>query len=168
VDLWKLERNIYPVSPEAVDIRIIIGMIRMVWETSFQQAGASLELVAAEKAQNPDGPFYVSAERLLCCCLVDNLVANALDITAPEGVVSICWDNREGNRLITVHSPGVIPIENRGRLLEKGLGWAKSDPEGIRAYSARLMAEAMGGTLDIESTDTSGTIQTLCLQAVDI
>ncbi len=165
VDLWKLERNIYPVFRKTVDISRIIGMVRMEMDDSLRKANVNLEYLAADGTRDPEASFLVYAEKLLCCSLVDTILMNALDTSVPGGTIGIFLKNQEGDRLFQVRSSGVIPVDLRNRMLEKGFGWVKSDPDGIRTYLARLIAEVLGGCLEVESTEDAGTVQTLRIPA---
>jgi signal transduction histidine kinase/CheY-like chemotaxis protein len=104
---------------------------------------------------------YVVADRQRLKQVLLNLLANAVKYNRPGGDVTISYE-RVGEHLrikITDTGPG-IPAAKRERLFEpfERLGAEQSDVEGagIGLALSRRLAEAMNGTVDVESVEGEG------------
>jgi two-component system sensor histidine kinase BaeS len=96
---------------------------------------------------------------------VDNLVANAVLHGSAEGEIRVSAVLRAEAICVSVADSGAgIPAEELARIFDPGV---RLDPEqpgmGLGLYVARAVAEAHGGTLDVESALGEGTTFTLSL-----
>jgi CheY-like chemotaxis protein len=66
--------------------------------------------------------------------------------------------------VLTVHNPGMVPPEVAGRFFEKYVTSGKSGGTGLGTYSARLMARAQHGDLELKTSAAAGTTLTLTLR----
>jgi two-component system sensor histidine kinase/response regulator len=65
--------------------------------------------------------------------------------------------------VITIHNHGAIPESIRSRFFSKFTTAGKDRGTGLGAYSAKLMAETLRGTIRAETSDEKGTTITLSL-----
>jgi len=92
--------------------------------------------------------------------MLSNLVKNALE-ASPEGVeVGVILDSRS-DYLIEVKNQGEIPLAIRDRFLGRYVTFGKEGGTGLGVYSARLMAQTLGGKLCFHSSKETGTIITI-------
>lgn len=156
--LYKMETGRYDFRPQAVDLREVVTRV-LVDLHSLAEAGQ----VALHLRGSGRGPVYVRGEELLCYSIVANLVKNALEATAPGGQVTL--DLQAGDSVqLAVHNPGVVPPELAARFFEKYVSMGKSGGTGLGTYSARLMARAQEGELELHSGSSEGTTVTLTLR----
>jgi CheY-like chemotaxis protein len=66
--------------------------------------------------------------------------------------------------MLAVHNPGVVPAEIAPRFFDKYVTSGKSGGTGLGTYSARLMARAQHGELQLRTSQESGTSVTLTLR----
>ncbi|HSO66851.1 MAG TPA: hybrid sensor histidine kinase/response regulator, partial [Desulfatirhabdiaceae bacterium] len=163
LDLWKLERGVYRVEPEPVDIPSIISMGLMETDSLSKARNIPVALLVNGLPADPDDRFMISGEMLLCYCMITNLMKNAIEASPPGKTVTIDLRQTAGDSQIHIHNHGVIPIEIRSRFFEKGVTYGKTGAAGLGVYTARLMAEAMGGSLNLKTGDDMDTILTIQL-----
>jgi PAS domain S-box-containing protein len=85
-----------------------------------------------------------------------NLIKNALE-AAPFGSMVTVRIDREKNVVFSVHNFGVIPLEIRSRFFTQYVSYGKKKGSGLGTYGARLVAEALGGTISFTTSEEQGT-----------
>jgi len=165
LDLWKLERGVYAVANEPVDLMEALRLVRIELAELCEKKHVSIDIRVNGGPPDTTDRCMVSGEGLLCCCLLSNLVKNALEASDEGGAVMIDVLRYGEVWHITIHNGCAIPIDIRNRFFEKGVTCGKPGAEGLGAYSARLMAEVMGGSIAIETGDADGTTLTVRLPA---
>jgi signal transduction histidine kinase/CheY-like chemotaxis protein len=155
--LFRMETGSYDFRPKAVDLRDVVTRV-LVDLHSYAEAGAvTLYLQGSERS-----PVFVRAEELLCYSIVANLVKNAVEAAGAGGRVTLSL--RRGDPVtLTVHNPGEVPPDIAGRFFEKYVTRGKSGGTGLGTYSARLMARAQLGELELQTGPAKGTTLTLTL-----
>jgi len=110
----------------------------------------------------PSEPLTVYADRIQIEQVVVNLIDNALK-HSPAGTVVRVYSSGDADHLdIEVHNAGRIAPELMTRLFDP---FTKGDPSstasrfsaGLGLYIAREIAEAHGGTIDVQSSREEGT-----------
>ncbi len=87
--------------------------------------------------------------------IASNLIRNAAQAIEGEGEISAIWE--EGALLIADSGPG-LPERARENLFKPFAGSSKRDGTGLGLAIARDLARAMGGDLELESSDETGTV----------
>ncbi|MFC1857027.1 response regulator [Thermodesulfobacteriota bacterium] len=162
LDLFKMERGVYPLQPVSVDILKIIKKI--VSEAEGQARTKNITFNIINRGNNIAGEdfFRILGEELLCYSILSNLIKNAME-ASPEGqTVSITLDDKESGS-ISVHNRGVVPEEIRDQFFEKYVTSGKSGGTGLGTYSAKLIAETQGGHIKLDTSEEDGTTITLFL-----
>jgi signal transduction histidine kinase len=151
---------------ESVDLG---ELVESVINTDFAEQRNRVELLLPEARL--EGQLDASRMRLL----VRNLVENALRYSSPGGEKLQIRGSRSGDYFelrVTDHGEG-IPAEHLARVTEP---FYRADPARSRAtggiglglYLCRLIAEAHGGLLHIESEPGRGTVVTITLSALTV
>jgi len=96
---------------------------------------------------------------------LDNLIGNAIAVSAPGAAVVVRLTAGEGAVRISVVDTGPgIPAEDLARIFEPGVRLDPGRPgSGLGLAIARAIAEAHGGTLTVESALGAGATFTLTL-----
>ena len=101
--------------------------------------------------------------------MLSNLIGNAVTYTPHGGSVDISLSATDSRLLVRVSDTGPgIPTEDRERVFER---FVRLDParaaggSGLGLAIARWIAEAHGGTLRVESSNSSGTVFAASLPA---
>ncbi|RYY81130.1 MAG: response regulator, partial [Comamonadaceae bacterium] len=158
--LFRMETGTYDFRPQAVDLRDVVTRV-LVDLHSYAEAGAvTLHLRGSTRT-----PVYVRAEALLCYSIVANVVKNAVEAAGAGNRVTLTLHAGEPVKL-TVHNPGEVPPDIASRFFQKYVTRGKSGGTGLGTYSARLMARAQQGELDLQTGPAKGTTLTLTLRPV--
>jgi len=163
LDLFKMERGTYQLS--SVDVNVVHIVEKIITETSriAQTKNLSVVLTLEEKEVSKDDEFLVQGEELLCYSLFANLIKNAVE-ASPEGKeVSIHLMKNEWGE-IRIHNSGAVPEEVREKFFEKYATSGKKSGTGLGTYSAKLITETQGGTIDLETSEETGTTVTVRLR----
>jgi signal transduction histidine kinase/ActR/RegA family two-component response regulator len=155
--LFKMETGTYDFRPQAVDLREVVTRVLVDLHSYAEAAGVTLHMEGSDRT-----PVYVRGEELLCYSIIANLVKNAVEAAGPGQRVSVTL-MRGDPVVLAVHNPGEVPAEIAGRFFEKYVTSGKSAGTGLGTYSARLMARAQLGDLQLH-TGRSGTTLTLSLR----
>jgi signal transduction histidine kinase/DNA-binding response OmpR family regulator len=155
--LFRMETGSYQLKPEAVDLRELVSRVLV----DLHPYAEANRVVLSWQASGPE-PVYVRGEELLCYSILANVLKNAVEAAGAGEQVSIVL--APGDPVaVSVHNPGTVPPEVASRFFEKYVTGRKSGGTGLGTYSARLMARAQHGDLQMR-TGAAGTTVTLTLQ----
>ena len=87
--------------------------------------------------------------------IASNLIRNAAQAIEGDGEISAFWE--DGALLISDSGPGLPPLA-RENLFKPFAGSSKRDGTGLGLAIARDLARSMGGDLELESSDETGTV----------
>lgn len=156
--LFRMETGTYDFRPQAVDLRDVAMRVLVDLHSYAEAGGVLLHLQGSDRS-----PVYVRAEELLCYSIVANVVKNAVEAAGSGNRVTVTVHPGDPVKL-TVHNPGEVPPEVAGSFFEKYVTRGKSGGTGLGTYSARLMARAQQGDLELRTGMASGTTLTLTLR----
>lgn len=165
-DLLKIEQGRYVLQTKRVDLNALIQRVCEENQKIFVSKGLLIEAKFAHSA-NGDGAqtgswqnVQLQGEQLLLYSMLHNLLKNGAEASHSGDRVScelIVSDVIE----IRVHNPGRVPAAVESRFFEKYVSHGKVGGTGLGTYSAKLIAEAHGGTASMTSSDEGGTTVTL-------
>ncbi|OSM07035.1 hybrid sensor histidine kinase/response regulator [Magnetofaba australis] len=156
--LFKIENGDYAVRYAPVDL---MQVIREVWDGCAPIANAkdvTLSGVSADAA-----PFLIQAEESLCYTLFGNLLQNAAEAAPSNSCITVTLERHDAEAMIRIHNHGQAPEAIRARFFEKYATAGKKDGTGLGAYSARLMARAHHGDIEMQSSAEHGVTLTVRL-----
>ena len=164
LDLFKLETGSYDYHPQQVDP---CGVIQEVADTVMQKA-RSAKVSLRLGMDNGDSfvcpsPAQVWADPVLLHTVALNLVTNAVEASSEGGEVGVSLRSDPGSHQIVISNQGVVPEAVRRRFFEKYATHGKRSGTGLGTYSAKLMTEAMGGSIGMETSQEHGTVVTVAL-----
>lgn len=99
----------------------------------------------------------------LAYALIANVLKNAIEAAPESGSITIRLGADEAEVTLSIANAGAVPRDIRERFFAKYATSGKADGSGLGAYSARLMARAMGGELSMVTADDTGTVLSLRL-----
>jgi signal transduction histidine kinase len=163
LNLFKMERGIYELQPNPVNLVQVIRKITVELHALAQTRDLSLDVLLYGNPAGDEDTFFVQGEELLCYSMLANLIKNALE-AAPKGeCVTVAFDNEE-MAVIRIHNNGTVPEEIRDKFFEKYVtSGKKMKGTGLGTYSARLIAETQQGSVSMTTSEENGTTITVRL-----
>ncbi len=156
LDLFKIEQGTYELQPSPVDL---ISVVRRVLnekgaEINAKKLHVSTTLRRTGEHKDQAIEFFVIADDLLCYSMFANLIKNAAEAAPNEGKLAITLGLGEsGMGEVQITNSGTVPEAIRDSFFEKYSTSGKSGGTGIGTYSAKLIAEAQGGALEMATSD---------------
>jgi signal transduction histidine kinase len=162
LNLYKMEQGIFVFTPQPVNILNTFRDILADLSERIRAKKVVIRIVLNGLSALSHDSFLVTAEPTLCYSLFSNLVLNAIEASPASGAVSIFLDQDEQAH-IRIHNAGVVPRNIRSKFFEKYVTSGKVQGTGLGTYSARLMVTTMGGNIQMETDENSGTTLTVSL-----
>jgi len=160
LDLFKMERGTYKLDPVDVDLAAVARKVMADQESVANSKELPLSILLEGKPANDHATLIVQGEELMCYSMFSNLVRNAVE-ASPEGLPVTVELIQEGGVAVSIHNMGVVPEDIRDRFFEKYATSGKSHGTGLGTYSAKLIAEVHGGTMDFITSEEQGTTVTV-------
>ena len=149
-ELFKIETGRFTLRPQPVFVVDIVRRIAKLTRRAF--AGKDLQIVVATPRGMPDHSLQALGDPMLCYSLFQNLIKNACE-AAPEGsrvtITILPGDQRQ----IKIENQGTVPEAIRETFFEKFATAGKQGGTGLGTYSAKLLTQAQGGTITMETSD---------------
>ena len=158
INMFKMEQGLFEFKPEMVDV---IPVIKRVKEhlTSLLKIRDSEIFLAINGEKVPfSSSFTVKTEELLFYSLASNLIKNAVEHSPPGSEVIIAFSRSNQSTVMEVRNSGQVAEKVRKRFFEKFVSSREKTGAGIGTYSAKLIAEAHGGSIIMESSGRDGTV----------
>lgn len=151
LDLYKMEAGVYRLEPADLDLA---RLCREELENARQamRPGSRWRLLLEGAEAAPDAVFPARGEEALLRTMLDNLARNAFEALPADGEVTLDLSRRDGSVVLAMTNAGEIPEVIRERFFQKYATAGKRHGTGLGAYSARLVAQAHGGSI---AADTS-------------
>ena len=159
-DLFKIETGRYQLQPVAVELRQLLQEVMQLVSVAFAARQLSIvdETVAAAQAMG---------DPVLCHAIFHNLLKNACEAAPQAGRVSVSLYNESPLRVV-IENTGAVPASMLDRFFDRDATAGKTGGSGLGTYSAKLLTEAQGGTIAMESHETENwTRLTVCLVRED-
>lgn len=164
IQMYKMECGRYEYSPAVVDAVSLIRHVLNDLSSLEKSETFRFELQHAGSPFTEDEKFFIRCEELLLYSMFSNLIINAMEAAPPGSTVTIDM-KKEDMVTISVHNLGAVPETVRDRFFEKYVTAGKRKGMGLGTYSARLMAQAHGGSIEMQTSETAGTTVTVRLPA---
>ncbi|MCB2186910.1 MAG: response regulator [Deltaproteobacteria bacterium] len=163
LDLYKMELGRYQLCPEPVEV---VRLIQEIWTECRELVlakGLSLHLLRRGQPVSPHERFWVRGEDLLVYSLLANLIKNAVEASPPGAALTISLVELQAGQLIRLHNQGAVPAALRGTFFDKFTTAGKKGGTGLGAYTARLIAQTLGGSLAMTTSVGEGTLLSVTL-----
>jgi PAS domain S-box len=155
--LSNIEKERFQLEARELDLVALLEDVEQE-QRSLLQAGRKRVALLKDGVPLPAGEsVLVQGEAVLCQTMLGNLLKNALEAAPDETTVEIDLRERPDRVEIAVRNLGAVPESIRGRFFQKYVTAGKSRGTGLGAYSARLIAEAHGGTIALDTAQPGAT-----------
>jgi PAS domain S-box-containing protein len=153
--LFRIEAGSYSLTPRPVDLTPLVFQVAGDLETLTRAYGVQLLVDAWPR------PVLASGDALLCRTMFSNLMKNAMEAAPPGSEVLVTLKAAGGRAGVAIHNQGAVPPDLRARFFDKFATSGKHGGAGLGTYSARLSAEAQGGSITMETSEAGGTTLTV-------
>ncbi|MBP6762504.1 MAG: HAMP domain-containing protein, partial [Thauera sp.] len=162
LDLAKIEANRITLNVQPIDLKALITAIAALHR--FNSSAKGVELVT----DLPDGPCEIESDPVRLRQVLDNLLSNAVKFTH-EGRITIRLQEQHDQFVISVQDSGIgIAPEELTRIFEpfyqaENFLTRHHRGTGLGLPLARQMVELMGGKLDVDAIQDTGSTFTVTL-----
>ncbi|OIO04376.1 MAG: hypothetical protein AUJ49_02920 [Desulfovibrionaceae bacterium CG1_02_65_16] len=155
--LSSMERDSFELEARPVDVSALLAEAQNELSPLIKAGSKRVAVTRAGAAAPAEEPFVVAGEEPLVQTLLVNLVKNALE-AAPDGsAVEVDLGGDDTRAVIAVRNLGAVPPAIRARFFQKYVTAGKSRGTGLGAYSARMIAQALGGAINLDASDPKAT-----------
>jgi len=162
LDLYKMETGKYRFEPMPVNLLAVVNKIFKEIRDEVETRELSIKVLFRGEPANEHDVFLIKGEELLCYSMLSNLIKNAVEASPTGAQVELAMVPGE-SAIIRIHNTGSVPLEIRETFFEKYSTSGKSGGTGLGTYSAKLIAETLGGDIRLETSDEAGTTIILVL-----
>ncbi len=159
-ELYEIETGAYRAALEPVDLAATVEDVTAELRGRAALAEVRFEVVCEGMPSAPSG-FFVAGHKALCRMAVANLMRNALDASPRGGVVTVRLGHTPAGPELAIHNALPVPAEIRERFFEKYVTSGKAGGTGLGAYTAKLIADAIGRGIAMRTADDAGTLITI-------
>ena len=149
-ELYKIETGRYVLKPQVVTIAQIIRRIADMVRRTF--AVKNLSIAVATPHGVADEALLAMGDSMFCYSLFQNLLKNACEAAPDDSAVTITI-NAGSPMLISIENQGTVPAAIRETFFQKFATAGKQGGTGLGTYSAKLLIEAQGGSIAMETSD---------------
>ncbi|MBF0203708.1 MAG: response regulator [Desulfamplus sp.] len=172
LDMFKMEKGSYKLNPVPLNILSIIKKILFALRSLTDSKEIKFNLFINDLADNIRSAsdcdiFGVLGEELLCYSMFANLIKNAVEASSNSATVTIKLFSKSSENeqvKIVIHNKGVVPASIRDNFFEKYATAEKKGGTGLGTYSAKLMAQKLGGEISMSTSEVDGTTITVTLK----
>ena len=150
LDLFRMENGSYVFEAEAVDLTAITRTVISDLQAHAQSKHVQIQFFGGETS------LLVAANASLCYSCIANLLKNAIEAASDYSQVVLSLQAAQYASL-SIHNDTPVPLALRNCFFEKYATQGKHDGTGLGTYSSQLMATVQGGTLTMQTSDSSGT-----------
>ena len=158
--ILKIEQNAYHCKKESIEIITLLSTIRADLKAVKKN---TINIILDGKPVTKNDEIQVEGENLLNYSLFSNLIKNALEASPDNSDITITINVVADQVSIAIHNYGVVPVEIREHFFDKYVTSGKKSGTGLGTYSAKLMVEAQGGTIKLDSSGNKSTTITVNL-----
>ncbi len=162
LDLFKMERGVYLLNPEPVDVLKVLKNIENEVEETRKTKNLTIRIELSGRPLDEEDTFTIFGEELLCYSMLANLIKNAIEASPKEEDIFINVDKKE-SAIISIYNKGVVPGAIRDKFFEKFVTSGKTIGTGLGTYSAKLITETQLGKINMATSEEHGTTITIQL-----
>jgi signal transduction histidine kinase len=156
LELYRIECGDYEYNPQIIDMCKVARSVMGSLESMAKTARVSVVLDVRDGAGALSERCLVPGEELLCYSILSNLLMNAIEASPRGGQVLISL-KRGKEFVLAVSNKGEVPYAIRDHLFEKYVTYGKKKGTGLGAYSAKMLTEAMRGSIELDCGEPGAT-----------
>lgn len=158
LDIYKMEKKTYQLEYETVDLIAICHQLRNEMSQLIINKKLHIYLLQNGIAAAKIDTFTVKAEESLLHSMLSNLLKNAIEASPEKESITIDLKHESAAVKIEIENSGFIPQTLKNTFFEKYSTSGKKKGTGLGTYSAKLIAETLGGNIALD-TNTPGIVR---------
>jgi len=160
LNMHKMERGTYILKPSPINVLSIIDDIVIDNINIFQVKEIDVDIFVNGAPFTYETIFEIPGEELLFFTMFSNLIKNAFEASPSKENICISLESNE-SLIFRIHNKGAVPEDIQHSFFEKYTTYGKRTGNGLGTYSAKLIAETMGGSISMFSSEEEGTTITI-------
>lgn len=149
-ELFKIETGRYKLNAKPIKLGGMLRRIAEISRTTFIKKNIVVDIVTDTLAG--DGDLKAMGDATLCYSMFQNLIKNACEAAPELSHVTITLHDEDPLHIM-IQNTGAVPAEIRERFFDKFVSLGKLDGTGLGTYSAKALAVAQNGNVDMEVSD---------------
>lgn len=162
LDLYKMETGKYKFDPVPVNLLAVVNKIFKEIRDEVEARELSIKVLVRGEPANEQDVFLIQGDELLCYSMLSNIIKNAVEASPIGEEVEVAMISEE-SAFIRIHNKGSVPIDIRETFFDKYTTSGKSGGTGLGTYSAKLIAQTLGGNIQLKTSAETGTTITIVL-----
>ncbi len=152
LDIFKMEEGSYRCNLSPNNLIGISKEIVDSLQNSLKMSGCKVVLYSDDRIVTDCDKFIVLTEETNFYNIMSNLIANAIE-ASPAGSDIVIRFQRSIPKTLSIINKGVVPKAIRAHFFEKYKTYGKRHGTGLGTYSAKLIAEALGYEIEMQTSD---------------
>ncbi len=161
--LHKIETGQYRLDPSKLDLPMLLQLIVHRMEHLLAPKNLSIEIQQEGLPVGIKDPLFIYGEEVLCICMFENLLKNACEASPAGAGIVVSLSTLAPFHVVSITNQGEVPATIRGRFFEKYVTEGKKHGTGLGTYSAKLAAQAHGGSIELDTSREGWTTVTVRL-----
>lgn len=160
--IYQIEQGSYEYSKTYFDLLELLRQCTADIEKLAESKNIDLVVSLHGFDSEEPGAVTVAGEELLAYSVLSNILRNAVEASPPGKAVEIeivC----DSDILLSLHNRGAVPEEVKDSFFKKYSTSGKEGGTGIGTYSAKILSEAQGWKIEMESSEERGTTVRLAI-----
>jgi two-component system sensor histidine kinase/response regulator len=146
-ELYKIETGRFQLQAEHVEIVVLLRRLVETARITYQVKNLVIELLLEDSIELR--PALARGDALLCYSLLNNLLKNACEAAPVGSRVRIALSDAQPLHISLENQPAV-PEPFRAQFFDKYSSFGKAGGSGLGTYSAKLLAQAQHGSLQLD------------------
>ena len=155
--MFKMEQGAYTFEPSPVDVAELLRKLKLEAADRLNRKQLTLEMSIEGQTALETGAFVVLGEELPCWSMLGNLLENAIQASPKGDTITASLTKLDGQGRISITNKGAVPHDIRARFFDKYATSGKTHGTGLGTYSAKLIAQTLGGSIALDTSDPDGT-----------
>jgi len=151
LNIYKIEMDKYQANLKAIDIKSLISRVADDININAEKNQINIQCLYDESK------VFALIDELLCYSIFSNLIKNAVEASEAGHYVKIDLKVVDDEVVIKIHNVKAVPEQIIDTFFNKNVTFGKQEGNGLGTYSAKIMTEVQGGTIEMQSDDTTGT-----------
>ena len=152
LDIFKMEEGSYRCSLSPNDLIGISKEVVDSLQSSLQRLGCKIVICCDDRMVTGLDKFVAPTEDTNFYNMISNLLANAIEASPAGSDILVNFKNNSPKTL-SITNKSVVPKTIREHFFEKYKTYGKQHGTGLGTYSAKLIAEALGYNIEMQTSD---------------